>query len=340
MRRQLELVLAGAAGALQAGSVLAAAGSLTSDFRVVERASGGHVAWVFASGPTWTDTVAAALADGAAAVVVDHPSAPAPADIARLAALAGPPPAPTTAAAGPRTAPADVVRLAASAGPPAAPATPAAPAVAGPREAAGNTEGAGTASGNPALILATPHNLAAALQEFAQAAAGRTVDIVEILTVTAGEPDPAHPVAALFDALALAHAAGLPLERVDRVQRGPRAVVAQGSVPQTQPDGTPAVPALAHLTCVRGPYPPEAHIKAFGAFGSLEATLGDPRAGFPGVVAQVDASGLTARPGRCQAPQRLALIEAYAHTTGSRITQHSLSSYAGVAALAAGAGET
>jgi hypothetical protein len=176
------------------------------------------------------------------------------------------------------------------------------------------------------LMLVTPHNFAAATTGFADQVRGLPVDWFEVLTVS---PAGAEWRTMLFEALAFLEAAGLPADSLTNVTRGERAVMAEVR--------TGVVPG--HVTCVRGPYPLEATIKAFGTFGSLEARTRDPRAGFPGEVVKVDAHGVALRPACHQAPHRLALIEAHALAVGSRDTQHLLSAYAGPVALLAATSE-
>ncbi|MDR1431426.1 MAG: hypothetical protein LBI99_04825 [Propionibacteriaceae bacterium] len=172
------------------------------------------------------------------------------------------------------------------------------------------------------LILNTPQLFSPALAQFAAAVGPLTLDWVEVLALTAGDMS---PQTALFNALAMLQAAGMPVKTLDSVVVGAQAVLADARLDT----------AHAHLSCVRGPHRQKATIKAFGPFGSLETLVGDPRAAFPGEVVKVDATGATVWPHSYQTPRRLALLEAHATMAESRNPLHSLSAYARPAALSA-----
>ncbi|MDR1236889.1 MAG: hypothetical protein LBK28_01465, partial [Propionibacteriaceae bacterium] len=180
-------------------------------------------------------------------------------------------------------------------------------------------------SGVP-LLLNTPQLFAPAVGQFAEAVRPLQLDWVEALLIDAADNS---PQTSLFNSLALLQAAGLPAHTLASVTIGARAVLADARLDT----------ALAHLSCVSGPYRRKATIKAFGPFGSLEALVGDPRAAFPGEVVKVEATGVSGCPNSYQTPRRSALLEAHATVAESRNPLHSLSAYARPAALSAAIGQ-
>ncbi|MDR1825750.1 MAG: hypothetical protein LBR27_10580 [Bifidobacteriaceae bacterium] len=138
--------------------------------------------------------------------------------------------------------------------------------------------------------------------------------------------------ASLFDALATLQAAGLAVVTPPRLTASPHGFVVEATAGG-------AARAGVHLTVLQGAgYTPQAVIKAFGSFGSLAATAGDPLVAYPGEVIRIDQSGYRAEPTDYQTPRRVALREVHAAVAGSLVSPHRLNSYVPVAALAGSAG--
>jgi hypothetical protein len=146
---------------------------------------------------------------------------------------------------------------------------------------------------------------------------------VEALVVENGE-GPLDAAAALWDALATLAAAGLPVDSVERLVATERALLVDARSAQ----------ARVHATCVRSlGATPRVRVAAFGSFGSLAATAGDPLVAAPGEVVQVGPDGARAVPTDYQTPRRLALREAHAVVAAGLVPASPPSAYEREAAL-------
>lgn len=175
------------------------------------------------------------------------------------------------------------------------------------------------------VIVATARSHAPQLR----ALAGRVAPVRDEVTwvealVVDGAAGPLDPQAALFDGLATLAAAGLPVDALDAVVVRERALMADGR----------SGGARVHLTSVRSRgAAPRARVAAFGPFGSLVATAGDPLVAAPGEVVQVGADGALVLPTDYETPRRLALREARAAVARGLDPTSPLSAYTREAAL-------
>ncbi len=173
------------------------------------------------------------------------------------------------------------------------------------------------------VIVCTDQTHAPAIRDFAVRVAPvrDAVTWVEYLSV-ANNRDPQQ---LLWDALVALTASGLPIDSV------PVLTPATGVVA----DARTATGARVHLTCAYSTVcPSRTTIQAYGAFGSIEATLHQPRTAAPGFVLTVDDQGAAMAPAQFQTSRRAALGEVRSALAGGLgITTSRISDFIQIAHL-------